>query len=166
MSFRRNALCARASMAAIVVYGVLGAFLAGLLIAVDDPPTELTVFVVGMIGAFIVLSAGLAVLIREGNSELVVSGEGVELRFRVRGTKRIDWADCGTIGVYGGYYGTVGVLVFSHQRQVFRTQQECRRFAKKHDKELITALYTPELFAAVEQYAPQNLVSGCRMLMR
>jgi len=164
MTFKKNAFLVSICKVAIAFFSIfliLSVILACAL-GISHPVSVVFLGIGGMSLFEIILVMGFLL---ENNRTLIVSEDGIELRSKVNKTKYISWDECGFIGVFGYYFGACGNLVFSKKKYICYSQNECSRYADKHRKEVILAGYTPELFAALEQYAPAHLVSGCKALM-
>ena len=169
MSFKKNPFLVTYGYIACVMM-LLGVvlFLGAAIAAARDPDTGTgTVIVFLFFSLFgLVTFAGTIYLITDCNSKVYFSEEGITTTSRLCKLKTIAWSDCRLIGLFGFYYGLRGILFFSTENLVCLTQADCHKAFKKHSKTAISLQYTPEVFAAVEQYAPPHLVSRVKMLMR
>ena len=167
MKFRKNAVVAGAAKLAIIVSALVMIgflFLLQIESARRDPAfiTAFAVFEIGFAALIVVLA-----LLRDENMRMVtISEEGVQMNSRFYGHQSIRWEECGLIGIYGYGYGCFGVLIFSKEKYIAHSEQECRRYAAKNVKKIISINYSPELFAAVKQYAPPHLISACRRMVK
>lgn len=109
----------------------------------------------------LIVSTGCVFLAIDNSRKVLISTDGIATT-----TKTLRWDDCGSIGVFGYYYGMKGTLFFSPTRCIFPTQNSCRAFYNKHYKEVISVAYTPEVFAAIEEFAPPHLTNSAKILMR
>lgn len=164
MIFQKNRFLANTGIIASTLISVILGFLILLHFYVDNPDPSLSFFITFFSLLALLDLVGTVILVLDNKSTLIVSESGVEMKSRIRKPRYIRWEDCGFIGIYGYYYGMQGILVFSTERYICYSLKDCRRFANKNRRSVITVGYTPELFAAVEKHAPAHLVNGCRSL--
>ncbi len=173
MTFKKNAFLAKVCVVGIIYCSVL--FIPFILLMVflclSNNPSVSMYIALGIFSGLSVFSIMyLAVVFVDSNSEVLVTKEGIELRSkiaRISPVRYMRWEECGFIGVYGYYYGLRANLFLSKERYICYSPSECARYvrhATKKRKEIILLDCTPELWAAVEKYAPEHLVRGCKSL--
>ena len=161
MTFKKDTFVAKYCIAGIIVMAACMLFILGVLLTARV--FEYIVLIIPIAGILEIVL--LTIVWLENNSALIVTEEGIELKSKIYGTKYIAWTECNLIGIYGYYYGLRANLVFSTEKYICYSPRDCYQYAKRNYKKIIVAGYTPELFAAVEKYAPANLVSNCKFLM-
>lgn len=164
MTFKKNAFVAKVCLVGIIYMFAGMLFVLCTVLSIKDISLDVYIVLSIFAGLGIFEIVGLTILMIHHNSELTVTKDGIELKSKICGTKYIDWKTCNFIGVYGYYFGLRGNLVFSEENFICYSQRECSKYATKNRKKKILAGYTPELFAAVEKYAPAHLVSSCKAL--
>lgn len=164
MIFQKNRFLADTCIFASVLLSAILVGLSLLLFSVETPDMALTVFVVFFSILAVFDLACTVTIALENKSTVVVSENGIQIKSRIKKQKCISWEECNFIGIYGYYYGMQGILVFSTAKNICYSLRDCRRFANKNRKSIITVGYTPEFFAAVEKYAPAHLVRNCKAL--
>ena len=166
MTFRKDSYRTKASIVACVscILGAALFFIAAFFSKKSGSTDQATPIIFLCFALFgLIVSTGCVFLAIDNNRKVVISTGGITM---VATSKTLLWDDCRAIGIFGYYYGMKGTLFFSPTRCIFSTQNSCRTFYNKHYKEIISIAYTPEVFAAIEKFAPPHLVNSVKILMR
>ncbi len=164
MKFKQNALISKMCCIGAIVYSILTLIFA-VLISMSENIQDSLLVLFKIAGSLMVCIIVVMICFAiEYASEVIISPEGVLLNSRFHGAKMIKWGDCHSIGILGYNYGSNGTLVFSREKQIYSSQRDCCQSVRK-DKSAILVNYTPQLFDAVQRFAPRCLLSQCNHLM-
>ena len=166
MNFKKNDFSASVCKVGAILLGLFSTGIAVLMLISKNLERDLFPYLIMFWAAIIIAEFTLALCIVEYTSTVTVSKEGITLNSKLRGIVHLDWEQCGTIGIFGYNWGLNGVLLFSRERHIFTSQDDCRKFANKNHKTIISVQYTPEIFAEIEKFAPPHLVNRVKILMR
>lgn len=166
MKFVKNDFAASICKVGAILLGLFSIGIAILMLVSRNLERDLFPYLIMFWAVIIIAEFTLVLCIVEYTSKVAVSKEGITLNSKLRGIVHLDWEQCGTIAIFGYNWGGDGMLLFSRGRHIFISQNDCRKFANKNHKTVISVQYTPEIFAEIEKFAPPHLVNRVKILMR